>query len=113
MKHCRRTTQECIIIGDLNVKSSQWGSPVTDARGTYFADWLPALDLVVHNSDHKPNFVRGESGSYVDVTCATQKLGKADIGQTVSDDKGLSDHPYIYFELNRESERTRTERQKD
>nr|CAH7736534.1 unnamed protein product [Callosobruchus chinensis] len=37
-------SDESIILGDLNVKSPQWGSPVANKIGEYWCESLAALN---------------------------------------------------------------------
>ena len=90
---------EEIILGDFNIKSPRWGSPVSDNRGEFFTEWFDALDLVVHNTGNVPTFVMGMSASFIDVTCSTQKIAKEILNWKVLDDEPVSDHSFIYFEI--------------
>lgn len=73
MEFCRTLKEEFVIAGDMNAKSPQWGSPISDARGEYLADWFAGMDIVVHNTGGTPTFRRGDSFSFIDVT-GTQKV---------------------------------------
>lgn len=90
---------ESIIMGDLNIKSPMWGSPTTDARGRYWAEWLDMLNLVVLNTGEVPTFIRGSCESFIDVTCATQGIAKQIEKWQVMEEETLSDHSFIYFEI--------------
>lgn len=90
---------ECIVMGDLNVKSPLWGSPVTDKRGEHWTEWMAALDLVVLNVGNKPTFIRGRSESHIDITCATQQMAKRVVKWEVLDDETMTDHQFIQFEI--------------
>ncbi|CAH2008354.1 unnamed protein product [Acanthoscelides obtectus] len=57
--------RECVLLGDINAKSVEWGSPFTDSRGTYFSECLAAANMVVHNTGDNPTFVRGSTESYI------------------------------------------------
>ncbi|KAK9729971.1 Endonuclease-reverse transcriptase [Popillia japonica] len=95
----RRRKEECIILGDINSKSIQWGSPIPDKREKYWTEWMSTLNLVVHNTGMEPTFVRGLSQSYIDVTCSTQKLAKTISEWKVLENETLTEHAYIYFEI--------------
>ncbi|KAJ8970450.1 hypothetical protein NQ317_000664 [Molorchus minor] len=58
MEDVTGNTGKSIIVGDLNVKSPEWGSPTTDNRGAYLSEWISSLDLVVHNNGDIPTFER-------------------------------------------------------
>lgn len=100
MHKCSSAGEECIILGDINAKAHEWGSPVTDQRGKYFMEWLAALDMIVQNIGDRPTFVRGNSQSYIDVTCTTQAIGKHMRNWKVLDTETATHHNYIYFQVN-------------
>ncbi|XP_074031355.1 uncharacterized protein [Leptinotarsa decemlineata] len=93
----RRTRKRCIILGDIYAKSVLWGSPVSDPRGDYWAEWLAALDMVVMNTGLEPTFTRGESRSFIDVTCCTQDVALGVGEWRVLTKESLSDHQFIQF----------------
>lgn len=99
MQDHKKCGGESIIMGDLNVKSPLWGSPITDLRGRYWAEWLASLDLVVLNTGYAPTFVRGSCESFIDITCATQSIATQVEKWQVLEEESLSDHRFIYFEL--------------
>nr|CAI5866919.1 unnamed protein product [Callosobruchus analis] len=90
---------EYIILGDLNVKSPQWGSPTADKRGLYLSDWIAESELVVPNTGDKPTFSRWLIQSYIDVTISTPNLAKDIAKWEVLDEESLSDHHFIYSEV--------------
>ncbi|KAK9731535.1 Endonuclease-reverse transcriptase [Popillia japonica] len=81
MGSVRRRKEECIILGDINSKSIQWGSPITDKRGKYWTEWMSTLNLVVHNTGMEPTFAK---------TISEWK---------VLEKETLTEHAYIYFEI--------------
>lgn len=99
MGRVRQRCEQAIVLGDINSKSVQWGSPTNDRRGDYWEEWMSALDLVVHNSGGVPTFVRGDSESFIDVTCSTQKIAKKIVGWKVLTVENLTHHRYIVFEI--------------
>ncbi|CAH2014689.1 unnamed protein product [Acanthoscelides obtectus] len=66
-----------VILGDLNAKSPQWGSPNTDRRGHYRSRLIAEVDLVVLNPRAGPTFSIGCAEPFIDVTLATQRLGRS------------------------------------
>ena len=50
--------REALIAGDINAKSPMWESPIIDAKGELWNEWIAALNLVPHNTGGKPTFVR-------------------------------------------------------
>ncbi|VEN55528.1 unnamed protein product [Callosobruchus maculatus] len=99
MNNCICKPGESIILGDLNAKSSRWGSPMDDRRGKYLADWMAAFNLVVHNNGNEPTFVKGDCRSFIDVTMSTAKIAEKIQNWRVLKDESLSDHRFIYFEV--------------
>nr|CAI5853259.1 unnamed protein product [Callosobruchus analis] len=91
--------QDVIVLGDLNAKAVDWGSPVTDKRGRILCEWLSAYNMVVLNDGLRPTFRRRESNSYIDVTIASQELAGNIRGWEVLETETLSDHMFIYFEV--------------
>ncbi|KAE9536822.1 hypothetical protein AGLY_006884 [Aphis glycines] len=60
--------------GDFNSKSGNWGSPLEDERGALLADRMASMDLTVCNKGGSPTFVRGNSGTHIDITFASSRL---------------------------------------
>lgn len=60
-----------MIMGDVNSKAPEWGSPIWDKMEEYWTECLKELNLVVINTGNAPTFVRNQSTSYVDVTCSS------------------------------------------
>lgn len=89
--------RKAVVLGDINSKSPQWGSPTVDCRGEYFTEWMAALDMIAINTGDKPTFTRGRSCSYIDVTCATSEMAAQIKEWQVLEVENLSYHKYIYF----------------
>ncbi|KAK9729431.1 Endonuclease-reverse transcriptase [Popillia japonica] len=98
-KNSRSENKEAVIAGDINAKSFLWQSPVSDKRGEYWAEWVAALDLVVHNTGEVATFARGTTESFIDVTLSTQKMSTRIINWKVMEEENMTDHRYIYYEL--------------
>jgi hypothetical protein len=89
-----------LLLGDLNAKSTAWGSPRTDPRGEALEDWAAGLGLEVLNQGAVNTCVRRQGGSIVDVTFATPAIATRMLGWRVLEDvETLSDHLYIRFGL--------------
>jgi len=56
-----------IVTGDFNSKSTLWGSPRTDWRGSAMKRWAAGLDLRLVNNGATPTCVH-DQGSSVDLT---------------------------------------------
>ncbi|CAB0028687.1 unnamed protein product, partial [Trichogramma brassicae] len=89
-----------LVAGDLNAKSTAWGSPATCGRGEALEEWLIALGLCVVNRGVANTCVRLQGGSIVDVTFASPSLARRIQGwHVVGDSETLSDHRYIRFSV--------------
>ncbi|KAI5723445.1 hypothetical protein M8J76_006122 [Diaphorina citri] len=89
----------CIICGDFNSKSVMWGALRTDRRGEILTEWLAAHDLTVVNTGNSPTFVRGNSGSHIDLTICSENIARKITSWRVMEEETLSYHRYIYFEI--------------
>lgn len=47
VKYANKTKENFIILGDFNAKAPEWGSPITDQRGTLIMEHVTAKDLIV------------------------------------------------------------------
>ncbi|KAK9739150.1 Endonuclease-reverse transcriptase [Popillia japonica] len=83
-----------IITGDCNSKAPLWGSPVTDKRGEYLIEWAEELNLSIMNSGNTSTFERGDTGSFIDITWATEGMVRR-----VSKWEVYTYHHHIYFEV--------------
>jgi len=90
----------CIISGDFNAKSSLWGSPVTNRRGSIVERWAAGLDLNIVNTGSTPTCVRHNGWSIVDLTWTTSDIFRLlSDWQVLSDAVSMSDHKYIVFRI--------------
>ncbi|XP_060810094.1 uncharacterized protein LOC132904197 [Amyelois transitella] len=93
-----------LAAGDLNAKSTAWGSPATDARGALIEKWLITNGLAVVNRGTVPTCMRWNGSSRPDVTFASPVLARRVEGWSVLEDvETLSDHRYIRFDLSTSS----------
>ncbi|KAJ8928738.1 hypothetical protein NQ314_018663 [Rhamnusium bicolor] len=88
---------EAIFAGDLNAKSSLWGSPFTDVRGDYVTEWAAELDLVIINTDTTPTYERSRSCACV--TGTTANISRKVKGWKVLSGEALTFHHHIIFEI--------------
>ena len=89
-----------LVAGDLNAKSTAWGSPVTNARGEVLVEWLVSSGLAVLNRGSVNTCVRHNGGSIVDVTFASHAIAGRVQGWRVQEGvETLSDHRYIRFDV--------------
>lgn len=113
MNTVRSQPGEAVIMGDMNIKSPRWGSPVADSRGEYFTEWTDVLDLVIHNKGSKPTFIRGPSQSFIDITCSTQGVAENIHNWAVLEDEPISDHSFILFEITDRTQRKQRKTEKE
>lgn len=91
---------QVLLMGDMNAKSSAWGSNVTDQRGDLLEDWVVQLGLQVVNVGREWTCVRQQGGSVVDITLATPGVADRIRDWRVLQSETLSDHAYIQFNIN-------------
>lgn len=99
----RESDLPAVVAGDFNSKSGTWGSPIEDARGHRLADLMESLDLIACNQGGSPTFVRGNSGTHIDVTFAASALLHKVRDWTVDEEESLSLHRYITFSISQET----------
>jgi len=98
----RTSSVPVIVAGDFNSHSPEWGNPDENQRGSLLADTIYSLNLYVCNRGNLPTYVRGASGTHIDVTFVSEVLIGEMHGWRVVDEESHSLHRYIWFELNRQ-----------
>lgn len=98
--HASRQSEDIIIAGDLNAKSSAWGSARTDRKGNIWEEVFHALQISPINTGSQPTFVRGACGTIIDVTAVSDTLVDKVVDWSVLGEETLSDHMYISFSIN-------------
>ncbi|XP_041973292.1 uncharacterized protein LOC121728989 [Aricia agestis] len=89
-----------IVAGDLNAKSTLWGSPATDARGRVVESWMASTGLMVANRGTVNTCVRRQGGSIVDVTLVSTDYARRITNWRVEEEtETLSDHKFIRFDV--------------
>ena len=89
-----------VIVGDFNSKSRTWGSARDDSKGEAVLDWAAAHNLTIHNDGLRPTFNRGESESFLDLTLSSSDISsKIKCWKVLDHLESMSDHNYIYFEI--------------
>lgn len=98
IRRLARDNETLLISGDLNAKSTYWGSSITDGKGELLESFAASLRLVTCNTGCKPTFQRGLSSSVIDVTFVGH--GSWEISEwTVRDDFTFSDHNYLTYKV--------------
>jgi hypothetical protein len=97
----RRIAQrQVLVMGDLNAKATDWGSPRTDARGRVVCEWAAATGLVLLNRGTELTCVRQRGGFIVDVTFASPSIAdRVSEWRVMVNQETLSDHRYIRFDI--------------
>ena len=96
----RRQRKSVILAGDLNAKTSEWGSITEDARGATVMYWVNGAGLVVLNRGGRPTFVRYEQRSWIYVTLCTEGVaGKIKNWSVQEEEETLGWHRIISFEF--------------
>lgn len=89
-----------LVVGDLNAKSTAWGSPATDVRGETLEEWAMVSGLLVLNQGSVNTCVRWNGESIVDVTFASPAVARLVREWKVMEGvETLSDHLYIRFDV--------------
>ncbi|KAJ8930023.1 hypothetical protein NQ314_017232 [Rhamnusium bicolor] len=60
---------------------------------------MATLDMTVKNTGITPTFSRGNCESFIDVTFSTQRIAAKIVRWEVLEEESLSDHRFIYFEV--------------
>ena len=93
-------SRPALVVGDLNAKSTVWGSPATDARGEVLSEWATVTGLSVLNQGSVNTCVRRQGGSIVDVSFASPAVARiVRDWRVLEEEETLSDHRYIRFEV--------------
>lgn len=95
----RGSTMPVVVSGDFNAHSPLWGSPSEDKRGEQLVDMLAANDLNICNEGNIPTFVRGASGTHIDLTFASTGLMPLVKRWRVLEEESLSLHKYVTYEI--------------
>ena len=90
-----------ILLGDLNAKSTLWGSKQTDRRGNIIEKFLSNNNLVCLNNGQGTRLNRSGTLSHLDITFVSPSLANV-ASWSVWDDNLGSDHYPIILELNQE-----------
>lgn len=61
-----------LLMGDLNSKSKEWGSPHTDARGQLLGEFIAEMNLLILNKGSTHTCIRHNGGSIIDISLASR-----------------------------------------
>ncbi|XP_067124136.1 uncharacterized protein [Centruroides vittatus] len=89
-----------VICGDFNAHSELWGDPNNDERADQILDFISANNLYLLNCpDSLPTFEAATGRSWIDLTMCNGSAMNTIKSWQVSPLCSLSDHGYIFFEL--------------
>ena len=89
----------CLIGGDFDSKSPEWGEARLDRRGILYGEMDARNDLIVLNQGKEFTLRRGAGGSIIDFTIAAPRLASKIGDLCVLKVIPLSDHRCIEFSL--------------
>lgn len=84
-----------IVAGDFNAHSPEWRSPDENKRDSFLLDAIYSSNLYVCNRSDIPTFVKGSSGTHIDVTFSSEAIIGGVHGWKVVDEEFYSLHRYI------------------
>lgn len=97
---CSYNGNRVLLMGDMNAKAVEWGSPKTDARGNTLIPWAAGLGLKLINQGTRHTCVRKIGGSIVDLTWASPRMERVISNWRVADEiETVSDHKYIVIQI--------------
>lgn len=100
MRANRRGRREVIVAGDFNGWSPEWGMDRTNERGTVVSEWIAREDLHILNDGTAYTFVRGDTGSILDLTLGSEGAARRITGwRVLTAEETLSDHLYITYDI--------------
>lgn len=99
-----------VVAGDFNAKATVWGGEVTDIRGNILLDWIAGSSLVIQNQGDEPTFRRNLSSSIIDLTITSECIAGNITKWEVLCEESLSDHMYIYYEVNMQTKIQRADK---
>jgi len=89
-----------LVGGDLNSKSSAWGSKYTCPRGERLEEWAMINDLILINQGNTPTCSRSQGESFIDTTWASANLSRyIQVWRVQNNVEAYSDHFYIEFNI--------------
>lgn len=96
----RLNPHNLIVCGDLNTKSTAWGSSYTCPRGRLLESWATANELILMNKGGTPTCVRPQGDSVIDTTWANSRSVRLIHNWRVNEEAmTYSDHNYIEYNL--------------
>ncbi len=94
-------SKSVLVSMDSNSHSNVWFDKNCDKRAEEVLDFVSNNDLIIlNNNENKPTFDNIRSQSSIDLTMCSNNLINTVKNWSILDIDSMSDHNYIYFELN-------------
>lgn len=103
-EHCRDKRTEVIISCDANAHHQIWGCDKNSPRGNTVLEYLIRNNLKLLNEGNTPTFSNTITGTVIDLTIASQGMGRKLVNWKVLREDSYSDHKYIKYELGTQME---------
>jgi hypothetical protein len=101
------TNKSIIISMDSNSHSQVWYDLNDDQRGEVLLDFMDRNNFILmNNNEDIPTFDNIRTKSSIDLTLVSEDLMNEMNSWEVKDIESMSDHKYIYFDINRRPERS-------
>ena len=105
VEHCSVGNHQLLLGADANAHSkSGWGSTDTNPRGESLLQYIVANNLHVCNIGNTPTFVTRNRSEIIDITLCSENVLGAIKDWHVSSSASASDHRYICFNLEGDTE---------
>lgn len=105
-------TEDVLICEDFNSKAILWGCKYNCPRGDHLLYWISSRDMIRCNVGNKPTCIRHQGTSIIDLTWCNSTLKPCIENWSVLEEETLSDHVYIYFDINYNKEKYRQKKKK-
>jgi hypothetical protein len=97
--YCYSRKKQLIIGCDANAHHTLWGSISVNPRGESLMEYLVSSNLNILNHGNEPTFVVSNRKEVIDLILGTNKIANLVSNLHLSDEKSLSDHRYICFQI--------------
>ena len=106
----RELTGDLVVAGDYNSRAIEWGMPATNTKGQLLLEIAARLELTVANVGRTMTYRRPGVGSSIpDITFVTDRLATFLKRWRVVEDFTASDHQFVVFHMERQTEQTSKE----
>ena len=99
VNYAKQQNLPLIISSDANARHFMWGNTISNARGDELLDYLELNDLTWSNVGSTPTFDNNRWQAIIDLTIVNKQAENLVSNWRVSDEPSLSDHNFIFFEV--------------